>query len=247
MLRTVWLIFLEVFYLIGTLFRRPRCDALKKRGDTAGADAIVFDVAQRWARFTLRAAGARVETQGLENLPADDMPAVYVGNHQGYFDIMLVLGYLGGAKALLSKKSIGKVPIARGWMERFRCVFVNREDPRGAAAAFREAAGNVEAGYPIIIFPEGTRSRDGKVAQFKAGAFRIAQKSHVPVVPFCIDGTGLFFERNGKRINPKVTLRLRVLPAVDTSAYTRDDWKALPALCEEQVRAALDEMRAEKV
>jgi 1-acyl-sn-glycerol-3-phosphate acyltransferase len=112
-----------------------------------------------------------------------------------------------------------------------------------AAKAFREAAQNVEDGYSMIIFPEGTRSRDNEVHEFKAGAFKIAQRSHATVVPFCIDGTDSFFERNGHRINPKATLRLKILPPLDTSAYTRDDWKALPALCETQVRDSLGEMR----
>lgn len=246
MIRVALFFLFEVFYLIWTLRLRPRYNALKKRGDIAGADEVVFGVAHRWARTTLAAAGATVEVDGLENLPADHVPAVYVGNHQGDFDSMLVLGYLGGAKALLAKQVIRNVPIASGWMERFRCVFVNREDPRGAATAFRTAAATVSEGYPMIIFPEGTRSKTGEVAEFKAGAFRIAQKSHAMVVPFCLDGTRAFFEGNGYRFNRRSVMRLRVLEPIDTSAYTREDWKALPALCEEKVRTALAVMRAEE-
>ena len=108
-----------------------------------------------------------------------------------------------------------------------------------------EAAGGVGKGYSMVVFPEGTRSKTGEVAEFKAGAFKIAQKNRVPVVPFVIDGTAELMERNHYFIHGG-GVKLRVLPPIDTSGYGKEDWRALPALCEAQVRDGLAALRAER-
>lgn len=217
---------------------------LRHKGETQRHDALAFAVIHNWARRLLKAAGATITVQGLENLPADDVAAVYVGNHQGYFDIPLVLGYLGSAKGLVAKKEIQKLPLIRNWMLELGCVFIDRENLRASMNALNQAADRVQAGYPMVVFPEGTRSKTGDMAEFKAGAFKIAQKNNAPVVPFFIEGTACLMERNGYRIKP-ASVTINVLPMIDTAGYTREDWKALPALAESHVRQALDRHRAQ--
>ena len=233
-----WLYLIAVYPLL--LWARH----LRRRGDILRHDAIVFAVIHKWARRLLKAAGAKITVQGLENLPPDNVAAIYVGNHQGYFDIPLVLGYLGGAKGLVAKKEIQKMPMIRSWMVELGCVFIDRENPRASMNALNQAAQHVLDGYPMVVFPEGTRSKTGDMAEFKAGAFKIAQKNNVPVVPFFIEGTGHLLERNGYRIKP-ATVTITVLPAIDTTGYTREDWKALPALAQDCVSHALDKHRTQ--
>lgn len=217
---------------------------LRRKGEIWRHDAIVFSVIHKWARRLLKAAGAKITVQGLENLPPDDIAAVYVGNHQGYFDIPLVLGYLGGAKGLVAKKEIQKMPLIRSWMLELGCVFIDRDNPRASMNALNEAGQRVQNGYPMVVFPEGTRSKTGDMADFKAGAFKIAHKNNAPVVPFFIEGTGHLLERNGYRIKP-ATVTITVLPMIDTDGYAREDWKALPALAQDRVRQALEQHRAQ--
>lgn len=237
----LWFIYFWLYLLVLLpLLRRAR--ALTKRGDTAAHDALTRRTVGRWARRLIAAAGGRVTVEGLEHLPAG--PVVCVGNHQGYFDIPLTLGYLGEAKPLVAKKEIQKIPLIRAWMAELHCVFLDRENPRAAVASLDEAAALVAAGYSMVVFPEGTRSRGGEMGEFKGGAFKIAQKARVPVVPFVIEGTADLMEKHHYFIHGG-RIRLRVLPAIDTSAYERADWRALPALCEAQVRAQLAQMRAE--
>ncbi len=233
-----WLYLITVYPLLLTVRR------LRKKGATARHDALTFSVIHNWARRLLKAAGAQVTVQGLENLPSDDVAAVYVGNHQGYFDIPLVLGYLGGAKGLVAKKEIQKLPLVRSWMLELGCVFIDRDNPRASVNALNQAAERVQNGYPMVVFPEGTRSKTGEVAEFKAGAFKIAQKNNAPVVPFFIEGTGHLLERNGFRIRP-AAVTITVLPQIDTADYTREDWKALPALTQARVRDALTQHRTQ--
>ncbi|MEA5134748.1 MAG: lysophospholipid acyltransferase family protein [Candidatus Fimivivens sp.] len=217
---------------------------LRRKGDVLRHDAVVFAVIHKWARRLLKAAGAKITVRGLENLPPDSVAAIYVGNHQGYFDIPLVLGYLGGAKGLVAKKEIKKMPLICSWMVELGCVFIDRDNPRASMNALNQAAQHVSDGYPMVVFPEGTRSKTGDMAEFKAGAFKIAQKNNVPVVPFFIEGTGHLLERNGYRIKP-AAVDITVLPMIDTTGYTREDWKALPALAQDSVSRALDQHRTQ--
>lgn len=213
---------------------------LRRKGELAKHDRITRSVVGKWARRLIHLAGARVTVEGLENLP--EGPAVYVANHLGYFDIPLVLGYLGGdTKPLVAKKEIKKIPLIRGWMEELHCVFIDRENLRAAVAALGEAAEWVAQGYSMVIFPEGTRSKTGEMGEFKGGAFKIAQKNKVPVVPCCICGTENLMERNGYWIRP-AKIALKVLPAIETENYTREEWRTLPALAEQKVREGLAEM-----
>lgn len=243
MLRTVGLILFEVFYLIGTLFSRPRLRRLQRAGDSAGVRRLVEGVAHGWAAATLRHTGADITVEGRENLPPDDRPVVFVANHQSYFDIPLITAAIDRPRPFIAKQEVRKVPIVRGWMDAWHCVFVNRTDARAAAAAFRDAAREVADGGSLIVFAEGTRSRDGQVHEFKSGSFRIAQLAKAAVVPCCIDGTRNMLEGNGMRLRARAKIRLRILPMIDTAAYTREDWKALPEACRGEIEAALADMR----
>lgn len=213
---------------------------LGRKGEREKHDRLTRKVVGNWARRLIRLAGAQVTVEGLENLP--EGPAVYVANHLGYFDIPLMLGYLGNdTKPLVAKKEIKKIPLIRGWMEQLHCVFIDRENPRASVAALGEAADWVSQGYSMVIFPEGTRSKTSELGEFKGGAFKIAQKNKVAVVPCCISGTENLMERNGYWIRP-AKIALKVLPAIETEGYAREDWRALPALAEQKVREGLAEM-----
>ena len=98
--------------------------------------------------------------------------------------------------AILSKASIGKVPLIRLWMKEIHCVYVDRADMKAGIEAINKMIEVIQSGYSAIIFPEGTRSKTGEIGEFKGGAFKVAQKTGAPVIPVALDGTGALFERN---------------------------------------------------
>lgn len=218
---------------------------LRKKGDIKRHDEIALPIIKNWASRLLKAAGAKVTVVGQENLPDENIPAIFVANHQGYFDIPVSIACLGKAKGLVSKKEIKKIPLIRSWMEELGCVFLDRENLRASMAALNEASDRVSEGYSMIIFPEGTRSKTGEVAEFKAGAFRIAQKNKTPVIPVFYDGTRQLWESNGYKIKPH-EVTVSILPPIDTSEYTREDWKALPELTQRMISEALEISRKNK-
>ena len=215
--------------------------ALKRQGRTEEHDILAGRIIHNWARRLLAAAGARVTVEGLENLP--EGTAVFVSNHQSYFDIPLALGYLGDPKGLVSKKEIDRIPFIRQWMRELGCVFLDRENLRASVSALGDASDRVAAGYSMVVFPEGTRSETVEVGEFKAGAFKIAQKNKVPVVPFVLEGSSRLMGKHSLWIHP-ASVTVKILEPIDTSCYGREEWRALPALAERRVKDGLALLRA---
>jgi 1-acyl-sn-glycerol-3-phosphate acyltransferase len=152
-----------------------------------------------WGRAFVRLGGFRVRVEGMERLPPGG--AVLVANHQSVVDIPLLLSAFRRPVKFLAKRELGEIPLFGKAMAAAGNLFVDREDPRDAVQMLREAAARVRCGGLIAVFPEGTRSADGSIGEFKPGAFYLAQRSGAPVVPVYIDG--------GNRALPKGTFRFR--------------------------------------
>ena len=142
-----------------------------------------------WARRFLDVAPVRLEVEGRDRVDSDTQ-YVYVANHLSNFDIPTLFAALPSRIRFLSKAEVYKIPVVAGAMRRVGIVKVDRQAGQQAHAAIN--AGIAEArshGYSLIIFPEGTRSRDGEFHAFKKGAFRIAIANDMPIVPVTIEGT----------------------------------------------------------
>ncbi|KAK3012135.1 hypothetical protein RJ639_011759 [Escallonia herrerae] len=131
----------------------------------------------------------KIEFEGLENLPPPNTPAVYVSNHQSFLDIYALLT-LGRSFKFISKTAIFLIPVI-GWaMYLMGLIPLKRMDSRSHMASLKRCMDLVKKGGSVFFFPEGTRSKDGKLGDFKKGAFSIAAKARVPVVPITLIGTG---------------------------------------------------------
>ncbi|KAF9607636.1 hypothetical protein IFM89_037564 [Coptis chinensis] len=131
----------------------------------------------------------KVTFEGLENLPAPETPAVYVSNHQSFLDIYTLL-ILGRNFKFISKVGIFVIPII-GWaMYLMGTIPLKRKDSRSQLDCFKRCMDLLRKGASVFFFAEGTRSKDGKLGAFKKGAFSIAAKTGVPVVPITLMGTG---------------------------------------------------------
>jgi len=150
----------------------------------------LIDVCIRiWSRFVVWPF-FKVRIEGLENLPPSDQACVYVANHQSFMDILSAL-HLSRSFKFISKASIFKIPMV-GWaMRAADHVGLKRDDRRSQVEVFRKSVRKLQAGASLFIFPEGTRSKDGVMLDFKAkGAFSMARRGKAPLVPITILGTG---------------------------------------------------------
>jgi 1-acyl-sn-glycerol-3-phosphate acyltransferase len=232
MFRTIIAFFKLCAYLIKTKGALKNARKFDRDGNIPARDAIVDREVPAWARYVVGLAKANVQVTGEENIPKDTA-VVFVGNHQSYFDIPVLLGHVNKPKAFISKIEILKVPVLSGWMKLMQCTFLDRKNMRQSVKAMAEAVTTVQKGYSLVIFPEGTRSRGGPVGEFKAGSFKLALKSGVPIVPVTIDGSWHLYEERGS-VGPG-TVKITIHPAIPTAGLTREAAQTL----HEQIRTVI--------
>ena len=153
-----------------------------------------------WAKSILWFSRVKVSVQGLEHIDPG-APYVYMANHQSMFDILVLLGHLPVQFRWLAKKELFKIPIFGYAMARVGYISIDRSDRKSAIKSLHEAARKIARGVSVVVFPEGTRSEDGHLKNFKKGGFHLAIDSGRPIVPVVIFGS--------HRVMPKGTLRIR--------------------------------------
>lgn len=154
--------------------------------------------ARLWARISLALANVRVTVTGTEQLPAG--PVIFMSNHQSNFDILALLSGLPRQIHMIAKKELFDIPVFGASMRRGGYIPLDRSDGRKALKSMDNAAAMIRSGKSVVMFPEGTRSKDFNLLPFKRGGFLLALRAGVPVVPVTINGSG--------RINPAGKTRL---------------------------------------
>lgn len=157
-------------------------------------------VRRLWTAGMLRFCGIKVTTSGLDNFDPR-RPYVFVANHQSLFDIPAVYYSTPANLRFIAKKSLFYIPFFGPYLALAGYIALDRANRRKAIASHDRAAEKIRRGVPIISFPEGTRSPDGDIGKFKKGAFMLALKAGVPIVPVSLSGT--------KDVLPKHTLLVR--------------------------------------
>jgi 1-acyl-sn-glycerol-3-phosphate acyltransferase len=146
-------------------------------------------IAREWARAILRICRVRLEVVGAERF-APGEPRVFVANHTSYLDIPAALLAFPGELRVVARKSLGRIPFLGWYMRLCGHLLIDRADPRQGLELFATASKRMKAhGLSVLVFPEGTRSADGRLAPLKGGAFHLATSLDVPVQPLAISGT----------------------------------------------------------
>ena len=170
-------------------------------------------------------------------------PYVAVSNHESYADIFLI-SHLPWEMKWLSKDTIFRIPVM-GWMMRMAGDIPlrrgNRDSALGALAACRD---RLAKRVSVMIFPEGTRSRDGHMLPFKDGAFRLAIEARVPILPIAVAGTRSAMAKGSFQFRPARAVA-RVLDPIETSDLTLDDVPALRERARAVIAAAREGLQRE--
>ncbi len=179
--------------------------------------------ARLWSRLILRTTGVRVRARGLERL---NPHASYVvaSNHQSIYDIPVLFDTLPLQLRFVAKASLGHVPFMGWHLRRTGHLLVQRENPgAGILERMKRLVGDQVS---LIVFPEGTRSRDGRIARFKGGPFRIAVDSALPIVPVSVSGTRHVMLK-GRLTTCPGEVELTVHPPIPTAGLTGADVRSL--------------------
>lgn len=178
----------------------------------------LYRVAMWIANAGVRAAGIRVKVCGLENVPVDRQ-CIYMCNHVSNLDPPVVLPLLPGRCSVMLKKELMRIPILGTAMKMGKFVPVERGARREAAqTSVAAAADALHSGLNILVFPEGTRAKDGRLAPFKKGPFFLAQQTEAPIIPVVLSGTQHMMRKGSIAIMPGVA-EVRLLPAIEPTHY----------------------------
>jgi 1-acyl-sn-glycerol-3-phosphate acyltransferase len=198
---------------------------------------MVYRMAQAWARVTIILTGCPKTVTGRENnLKKGGL--CFVANHVGMFDIILALAYAGRPFGFIAKKELLFLPGINIWISLLGGLFIDRTKPRSALKTINTGIKRLKDGGGMLIFPEGTRSRDGKLAVFHPGSLKLASQSEVPIIPVAITGSYEVFEKQGRVC--AVPVSISFLPPVYSSELPPADRKKILAdQIHESIAAAL--------
>ena len=147
----------------------------------------VHRVQMFWARCFCWFMFIPVEVKGVENIQKGQS-YVFVSNHQSAFDIFVIYGYLPVIFKWLMKQELRKIPFVGTACAAAGHVFIDRKDSQAAIESLKKVEAALVDGVSTVIFPEGTRSKDGQVGRFKRGAFQVALDLHLPIIPISLTG-----------------------------------------------------------
>ena len=211
-----------------------------------GAKRAFFAIGKLWARQQLWFCGASWHSSGWENLPEEirngSQSAIFMSNHESHLDPPLLMGAIPVPAVYIAKKEIRRMPFV-GWAAwAAGVIFIDRSNAERAAKSIESAAKQIRQGKSVVIFPEGTRTKNGQIGKFKKGGFNLAIKAGVPIVPLATVGGWDVLPRGLARFRPK---KIHVI--FGNTVYPQDypTKEALMSEIERQIREMTDNVRCQ--
>lgn len=231
-------------FLICLKYLNEYKDNIKKArasGDIEAERKNINLATSKWGKGLCETIKLDYKVEGYENLP-EEGPVVFMPNHQGYADVVLMCAVLDKFQfGFVAKDKLDKVPVYGQWITLVRSVMINRGNPREGLKAIAEGVRYLKQGYSMLIFPEGTRSQSSEIGEFKAGAIKLATKAKVPIIPISVDGTWHCLEEKGY-VTPAHAI-VKIHPPIETANLTREEEKDLHNKVFKIVKDGLEEIK----
>jgi 1-acyl-sn-glycerol-3-phosphate acyltransferase len=199
-------------------------------GNTEG---ILHSFGRFWSKLIMKTVASPVKVTGLEKIDTSK-PYVYAVNHGSALDIPVLYVYLPFQFRIVFKKELLSYPIVGWHLKRSGQVCIDQQHPGGSVASIRSALKSLKGGMPLVIFPEGGRTPDGDIKPFLPGAFFLAIKAKVDVVPVALIGTYELLPMNTYHIKSR-PLEMRVGEPISTAGYSARETEGLSAKVQKAV------------
>ena len=178
-----------------------------------------------------------MEARGLQNVPRD-RPAILLSNHASNFDMLALIQTMPVSFRVVAKRFLFHIPIF-GWCLRLAGMIpIDRNKRAQAIQSLEEAAERIKTGMPVLFFPEGTRGTGKTLLPFKKGAFVIAVKSGVPIVPVSVVGSAAILPKRSVRVRPG-RIVVTYGPEIAVSSYTLETKDRLMERVREAIEAGM--------
>lgn len=188
-----------------------------------------------WAPGLLVGAGARLDCEGFDQVDFSK-PCIIVANHQSIIDICALFRAIPVPLRFVLKQELARIPFVGLYARAMGMVFIERQAARAATRRLHAAAELFACGHSLCAFPEGTRSRDGRIGPFKGGVFKLAIESGIPILPIAIEGSAAVLPSAGFRVRPG-RIRLRAGQLIRTDGLSGSDRLALAEASREAILA----------
>jgi 1-acyl-sn-glycerol-3-phosphate acyltransferase len=177
---------------------------------------IIYYLAKTWTNSILFSAGVRLKIEGLEKIDRSKS-YIFIGNHQSHFDVLSVFSALPLTVRFMAKKELYNIPLF-GWaLYASGTIRIDRTNRSRAISSMNSALDKIKKGVSVVVFPEGTRSEDGKIRDFKKGGFVLAIKGEIPIIPISISGSRFILRKHSNRIHPG-----NIKIVINDPVYTND-------------------------
>ena len=230
------------FYLAASSYSKyiPEIERLRAAGDIEGEKEAIRRGQKAVIERMAPKLGLTFEVTGEENIPANDMTYMVYSNHQSFADVLAMIWLFKDRRQMgyVAKEEWRKYKVLYNAIEYTRSVFLKRGDSREAVKSLKQVTELLKLGFALVIFPEGTRSQCHEMGEFKAGAFKFAEKGKVPILPVTLDGGYKLYEEK-KNYQP-AHVRITVHPLGHIEEMDKHAQKEAALQIEETIRSALD-------
>ena len=192
-----------------------------------------------WSKFNAMMVPMFAKVSGRENIKKDTSYVV-ISNHQSYFDVFLIYGWVGLDIKWVMKKELKKIPGLGFGSEKVGHIFLDRSNSRAALESLSQAKKKLVKGASVVIFPEGTRSPDGKMGNFKRGAFKLAMDLGLPILPVTVIGTKSILPANSSNLLPG-KVRMVIHEPISIDGYDESNMAEIMDIVKKQIATALPE------
>ncbi|GGB06030.1 1-acyl-sn-glycerol-3-phosphate acyltransferase [Macrococcus hajekii] len=201
-------------------------------------DKYISLMAKKWAGRILDSAGVIVEVSGDNQ--NDPQPVLFISNHEGNFDIPVLVHAIERPFGFVSKIEVKKIPFLDDWMMLLNSIYLDRSNRRSSLQMIKDGVASLKAGHNLLIFPEGHRSKGQGLQDFKAGGLKIAKSAGVDIVPIAISGTSDIMEKyNSRRMVPG-HVKVQLLEPIPASVFKEHSLDEVGQIVRERIAHALE-------
>lgn len=240
MKRILYMILRNLFHVPGMLIRLWRCAGNLDKYTEEERYAILQDI----CHYANNGGNVKVDVTGLENIPEENGFMLFP-NHQGMYDILALVEVCPKPITVVAKKEVSKIPLLRTVFKVMRPIFMDREDVRQSMQVIVEVSKQVSEGRNYIIFPEGTRSKNGnQVGEFKGGSFKSATKAKCPIVPVALIDSFKPFDTNSIK---QTTVQVHILKPMLYDEYKGMKTVEIAEEVKHRIVEKIEEQKNEKI
>ena len=239
-------------FIYGMFFRYPLIYFYKGEKRKKYVDGV----ARRWGKNCIWATGSKINViyknkAELDKIIENNEAIVLISNHQSNLDIQALLGYFPKSIAFIAKKEMKKWPLIGKWMTVMGCIFLDRKNARQGTKDLKSAMEEIKKGYSYIIFPEGGRTPDGEIKEFRKGSFRLATETGARILPITIDGTYDIQKKGSLKVTANKNVRMIIGEPIKTEGLDKASIRELDTkvrdIIVKNMKESLEERKKSKV